>query len=130
MKRISSIMGSVQSDMRSLHAFIADAMRQVAYYVKDNDLQYNIRLVIDELLLNGADHGNAWDSQKKVHLRIDFKPEELCITVRDEGAGIKHRLEDVDCTNDSCSGRGLFIVNAICDSVHYDGNTVRCYLDI
>lgn len=124
-----SIEGSVDSNLACLHNFIARAMRQVASHVSDEDLLYNIRLIIDELLLNGADHGNAWNRDKKVYLRIEIKPDGMCIVVRDEGKGFQKDCTPYDYASDRCGGRGLFLVESICESVIYEGNTVHCYLN-
>lgn len=130
MNRGNLIEGSVPSDMLSLRKFIADAMVEVASYVTDRDLLFDIRLIIDELLLNGADHGNEWDRQKQVYLRMDFIPSGVKIIVRDEGRGVQYLPEGDPCTMDGCSGRGLFLVESICRSVAYEGNTVKCYMEL
>ncbi|CAC9936765.1 hypothetical protein PEPCOX59622_01676 [Aedoeadaptatus coxii] len=124
------IEGSVPSDMLMLREFIAGAMRQAASYVSDRDRLFDIRLIIDELLLNGADHGNAWDRKKEVYLRMEFIPNGVKIVVRDEGRGIDYVPEGYVCTTDCCSGRGLFIVESICQSVAYEGNTIECYMEL
>ena len=87
MKNVRTFQGSVASDMESLRGFIAEAMGEIASYIPDRDLQYDIRLIIDELMVNGADHGNAWDGNKRVHLRVDMEPTVMHISVRDEGEG-------------------------------------------
>ncbi|MDQ0508890.1 anti-sigma F factor [Aedoeadaptatus ivorii] len=130
MKELRTIEGSVESDMLSLRGFIAEAMRQVSFYISDIDLQYDIRLIIDELLLNGAQHGNDWDSDKKVYLLVELGPETVSIVVRDEGRGIDTVREAFDCSSTRCNGRGLFLVESICESVRYEGNTIRCHMNI
>ena len=130
MKNVRTFRGSVASDMVSLRGFIAEAMAEVASYIPDRDLQYNIRLIIDELMVNGADHGNAWNRNKRVHLRIDMEPDRMRIAVRDEGDGFYYSPKDFSCTSDSCCGRGLFIVESICRSVEYQGNVIRCLMDL
>ena len=54
MKNVRTFQGSVASDMESLRGFIAEAMGEIASYIPDRDLQYDIRLIIDELMVNGA----------------------------------------------------------------------------
>ncbi|CAC9931409.1 hypothetical protein PEPNEM18_00977 [Aedoeadaptatus nemausensis] len=130
MNRGNLIEGSVPSDMFLLKEFIADAMGEVASYVTDRDLLFDIRLIIDELLLNGADHGNEWDREKQVYLRMDFISDGVRIVVQDEGRGIQYFPEGDPCTMDCCSGRGLFLVESLCRSVAYEGNTIECYLEL
>ena len=130
MKNVRTFQGSVASDMESLRGFIAEAMGEIASYIPDRDLQYDIRLIIDELMVNGADHGNAWDGNKRVHLRVDMEPTVMHISVRDEGEGFYYSSKDFSCTTESCCGRGLFIVESICRSVEYHGNMIRCLMDL
>lgn len=130
MREVRTYEGSVASDMEALRGFIAETMDAIAAYIPNRDLQYNIRLIIDELMVNGADHGNAWNRDKQVFLRIDMEPDRMRIAVRDEGEGFYYSAEDFECTTDSCCGRGLFIVESICRSVEYKGNSIHCLMDL
>lgn len=130
MRKVRTFQGSVASDMAALRRFIADAMEVISAYIPNRDLQYDIRLIIDELMVNGADHGNAWDGNKRVHLCVDMEPTVMHISVRDEGDGFYYSSKDFSCTSDSCCGRGLFIVESICRSVEYKGNVIRCLMDL
>ena len=130
MREVRTIQGSVASDMALLRGFIADVMKEIASYVPDGDLQYDIRLIIDELMVNGADHGNAWNRDKQGHLRVDMEDDGMSIAVRDEGEGFCYSTDQFQCTEDSCCGRGLFIVETICRSVEYKGNVIRCFMDL
>ena len=130
MRKVRTFQGSVASDMAALRSFIADAMEVISAYIPNRDLQYEIRLIIDELMVNGADHGNAWNRDKQVFLRVDVEPGLMRIAVRDEGEGFYYSADDFECTTESCCGRGLFIVESICRSVEYKGNAIHCLMDL
>ncbi|MBS7526318.1 sensor histidine kinase [Fusibacter paucivorans] len=49
---------------------------------------FKINFVLRELLNNAVEHGNAFDPQKKVFLRIESRDQLFIFTIRDEGSGI------------------------------------------
>ena len=55
MRKVRTYEGAVASDMKALRGFIAETMEAISAYIPNRDLQYNIRLIIDELMVNGAD---------------------------------------------------------------------------
>ncbi|MDK2867021.1 MAG: serine/threonine-protein kinase RsbW [Clostridiales bacterium] len=57
---------------------------------------FKINFVLRELLNNAVEHGNAFDPQKQVFLRIESKDQLFIFTVRDEGAGICTELTPTD----------------------------------
>lgn len=110
----------------------------------DPDQSFDIRVILNELLNNAIKHGNAMDKNKKIHVDVwlQDKSRMLEICVSDQGCGF-----DVDntmcCKRDAMSkcdplvmdesGRGLFIVQSLCDYMAFNslGNaiTIRKRLD-
>lgn len=126
MDRRCRIRGYVPSHVDYLQSFLAGTMDQIKEYVTDEDLIFDIKLIIDELVVNGAMHGNGWNESKRVFLKIELDPDELIILVQDEGKGVEYSTDQYDCTQLKCSGRGLVIVEALTDSINYEGNRICC----
>lgn len=126
MDRKFRIQGNVPSEITFVNHFLAGTMNQIQRYIKDEDLIFDIRLIIDELVVNGAKHGNKWNESKKVFLKIYMEDQELNIQVEDEGEGLNYSTDQYDCTKLKCSGRGLVIVEALADTIKYDGNRIYC----
>lgn len=108
----------------------------------DADQQFDIKVILSELLQNAIRHGNAMDSNKKVRVDVWIQDNrELFICVADQGPGfdVKHafggRKKSADCDALSMdeSGRGLLIVQNLCDDIQFNsaGNaiTVKKRLD-
>lgn len=104
-------------------------------YSLDSEQCFDIKVILCELLQNAIKHGNDFDLNKKIHLDlwIDEATRVLGITVKDQGSGFNppRREElyyslDSDPVNMDESGRGLFIVNELCDCMEFneEGNTV------
>lgn len=116
----------VPSDIDYVGQFLSNAMEKIRKHVIDEDLIFDIRLIIDELVVNGAQHGNEWNSSKKVFLKVDMDREKMMISVRDEGIGMNYSTDQFDCKEMKCSGRGLLIVEALTDVITYNGNQICC----
>ena len=74
-------------------------------------------LAIDEAVSNAMEHGNGWDPQKKVTVRIVKRSDCYSIFIRDDGKGfdtskVKFEIEKNNIMNHR--GRGIFIMNQLC----------------
>ena len=87
-----------------------------------SDYRINIPLVCDEALTNAILHGNNGDPAKKVGIQIYVSASRFKIRVKDQGQGF-----DVGEVGDPreernimrSSGRGVYLMKAIMDSVEY-----------
>lgn len=108
----------------------------------DADQQFDIRVILSELLQNAIKHGNANDTSKKVLVDVWLDSSVLVICVTDQGQGFdvkrifeeKDRLSGSDPQAMDESGRGLLIVQSLCDEIQFNpaGNaiTVRKRLNL
>lgn len=100
----------------------------------DSDQCFDIKVILCELLQNAIKHGNDCDKSKKIRLDLSLKEDNkiLSITVKDQGRGFNPRNVGIsyalDCNtiNMDESGRGLFIVNELCDFMEFNsvGNAI------
>lgn len=115
--------GSVPSDIHCAKEFINVASQALSKIVSDEEQSFDIRLILQELLMNGVIHGNCMDRNKYVSLGINYQWGNLKIIVQDEGKGVYPKKEK--CEDDmQCNGRGLQIVEALSDQVLLKGNEV------
>jgi serine/threonine-protein kinase RsbW len=92
----------------------------------DESNQYFIGLAAREILMNAVKHGNGFDRNKKVSVRLSRDAGSLTIEVSDEGGGFQ--LESVPDPKapenvNRRSGRGLAIALAIMDEFRVDRNS-------
>ena len=88
----------------------------------DEDMSSHIAMVAREAAVNAVKHGNRWSTEKQVEVRFELTEQALTIRVADEGEGLE--IETVkDCREPEnllrSSGRGIFLMKAIMDEVHF-----------
>jgi serine/threonine-protein kinase RsbW len=88
----------------------------------DEDTAHWIGMSVRESVTNAIQHGNKLDPAKKVHIGYEIGPEQLRVSVRDEGNGF--RVEDLPDPLDPAnllkpSGRGIFYIRSFMDEVEF-----------
>lgn len=93
-------------------------------YIKDETILFNIRLILNELVINGVEHGNCYDTSKYVELSIWKENGEMIIRVKDQGRGINRDREEYNpkCLKDC--GRGLHIVQQLARECIIENNEI------
>lgn len=123
--------GCVKSDLEKIKYFVESRIRELNRYILDEDKLFEIRLIVNELVINGALHGNELSSKKTVYLNIDFNNERLVIKVRDEGEGIFYDFqEDYHPENMLSTGRGLVLVNGLVDKLLMQNNIIVAIMNM
>jgi len=88
----------------------------------DGDTAHWIGMSVRESVTNAIQHGNKLDPGKKVHIAFEIAPEQLEVSVQDEGVGF--RVEDLPDPLDPAnllkpSGRGIFYIRSFMDDVEF-----------
>ncbi len=85
-----------------------------------------VRLGLQEALVNAAKHGNNLDPRKTVLVRFSVVADQYWWIITDQGEGFRHPKEcnpslehTVSCCENEC-GRGLFILHQIFDQVQWN----------
>ena len=116
--------GSVCSDLDDIKTFIQEVLSKLGSIVEDKDLMFDLKLILNELVINSVIHGNECNRKKCVSLYLEVKNNTIKIEVSDEGQGIDFDLTSYDPYELKCCGRGLVIVNGLSDEVYIDKNKV------
>jgi len=76
----------------------------------------SLYLAVDEALTNAMEHGNHWNADKRVHIRLDEGDDYLKISIEDEGDGFDPAFHVTNGTPGKTSkrGRGLRIIEQFC----------------
>lgn len=88
----------------------------------DEDSAHWIGMSVREMVTNAIQHGNKLDLNKKVDICYEVAPDQLSISIRDQGNGFK--AADVPNPLDAenllkPSGRGIFYVRTFMDEVEF-----------
>lgn len=116
--------GSVHSDLGCVKTFLDSALSSLNHYIYDEELLFEIKLILDELVINGVLHGNGSDWHKKVHLHVTLDEASIIIKVQDEGSGVVCDTTTYNPYDLKTSGRGLIIVQALTDDLILQDNQV------
>lgn len=94
---------------------------------------FEIRLGLQEALVNAAKHGNKLDPSKTVEVKFCYRPGEYSWIVKDQGEGF---LQEATCPLDDLNlppeeaenGRGICILNQIFDQVLWNNQGTQVQL--
>ena len=100
--------------------------------------QAEIRLGLQEALVNAAKHGNKLDPSKTIVVEFNITPTQYSWVITDEGNGFvpqcscHQTLENKLPPEESESGRGMCILYEVFDSVRWDrkGNQLTLYKQV
>ena len=86
-------------------------------------LSFDIRLCLEEALINAMKYGNKLKADLKVKLEVEFVAGEIRITIEDQGEGFDHKNLK-DCTRENNllrnGGRGVYLIHQLMDQVAYN----------
>lgn len=114
-RKIPSEHGAAQAVLNEIVA----AMRAQCWPVRD---VFAVQLAVHEALVNAIVHGNRRCAEKQVHVAWRLMPEELLVSVTDEGLGFDPQALP-DCTHpdrlDAPGGRGVALMRSFMDRVEF-----------
>jgi serine/threonine-protein kinase RsbW len=89
-------------------------------FLKTNEDEMNLRLVLEEAIINAIRHGNGLDPAKRVKVALGETGAGWGVSVEDEGPGFKP--EDLPDPDDPVAifeegGRGVFLMSHFMDNV-------------
>jgi len=120
-QRLQITTGSSHSGLSQLieqaHSFAVRHLNGV------NDETDRAKLLINEVVVNAAKHGNEFDEGKEVFLDIDVCDHRVDIRVEDEGAGFDPDGVPDPRANGNIQrehGRGLFLIQSLADEVSFE----------
>ena len=130
-KKIPSNINNIGSIVQS----VIDYLHNIYGPLNECDL-FEIKVILNELILNAIKHGNKEDDKKFVEIYAELKNQkDLFIVIEDRGEGYDY--DDVlsipactDSEQDICelkeTGRGMLIVKNLCDEIKFNkkGNKV------
>ncbi|MFA6282195.1 MAG: ATP-binding protein [Candidatus Omnitrophota bacterium] len=115
------------SDLKIIPETTLDIIKQIKSKDISEDDLFDIRLALEEALVNAVKHGNKQSLEKKVFLKIIIHSSNATIEIKDEGKGfdcdsLASPVEDENLKK-TC-GRGIFLIKKLMDKVEFfDGGS-------
>jgi len=98
---------------------------------------FELNLILDEAIVNAMEHGNSWDPEKNVTIKIYHNDKDIQILIEDEGSGFNYNdLDSKDLKwqpelKPNIRGRGIFILKQLCDIEWINqGNVIKIVLPL
>ena len=110
---------SIPETVAEVDSFLDQRLRAAGF---PDDMLADVAVSVSEVVNNAVVHGNGRNPDKQVVLDLEIKTDRVTISVQDQGNGF-----DPDTLPDPVAsqnlmrdvGRGLFIVRAYMDEVHF-----------
>lgn len=120
----------IPSDTKYTRGVSSKVLESLKPYKIDESDIYDIRLCVEEAVINGITHGNRRDKRKSVKITYWIKDNQLNVEVEDEGSGFDYKHLSNPTTNDNIMkdyGRGVYLINNLMDEVKYNdaGNKIK-----
>jgi serine/threonine-protein kinase RsbW len=118
----------LKSDLKIIPKVTLEIFKELKTRGIDEDVLFDVRLCLEEALINAVKHGNKMDKNKKVSLRVAVLAKKIEIEVSDEGQGFdyRHIPSPVDAKNiERTCGRGIFLIKKLMDKFKFSSGGSR-----
>lgn len=115
---------TVCSDLNIIRNFIEEILKKINPIINNKDTMFDVKLILNELIINGVMHGNEKTASKCIKLLLEVNENKLKIEVEDEGEGVNYDFTSYNPDDLTTCGRGLVIVNGLSDEFYIQKNKV------
>lgn len=118
----------MDSDLKKINEAVRDILDKIRVLALDEDTLFDIRLCLEEALVNAVKYGNKMCKELPVEIRCRAEGGILEIDVKDQGEGFdyQHLIDPTRDENlDKPRGRGVFLIKKFMDRVEFLDNGSR-----
>ena len=108
--------------IKDVPRFTKDLLRELIPFKVHKDSIFDIRLAIEEALINAIKYGNKENNNKIIEVKLSADDEKVEIEIKDEGSGYDYQhipIPVVDENLERLSGRGVYLIKKIMDKVAF-----------
>lgn len=128
---------SIEKNLKSSLENVKKAVSEILEFLDSNIINLSkedfldLKLVLNELIINSVIHGNNNDISKTVKIYIEVSSENIIkATISDEGKGYNYNeylIKEQKQLSFDENGRGIALVSALIDTITFNdiGNTVK-----
>jgi serine/threonine-protein kinase RsbW len=117
--RVSLTLGSSLESVDTVEHTAEDFAARIGF---DEDTVPNIAMAVREAAVNAVLHGNAYNPAKQITATFEATSDSLIVRISDQGSGLDPaKLPDPLAPENILrgSGRGIFLIKAFMDEVHF-----------
>lgn len=127
---------TIKSDTSNIDLVFAWAEKNLFVNIEEKTIIDNLKLCIQEAVVNAIIHGNKNDTNKSVIISYKISDCKLFVKVEDEGFGIPEFLAKKDFADQTAenllleSGRGVMLIKHFCYNVKFGKNFIQMIIKI
>ena len=114
----------IRSDLCEIKTTLENILERLCQIIQDESLLFDVKLILNELIINSAIHGNKQDKDKNIILHLQVDNQAIKIEITDEGSGFCYDKDSYDPMDLKCCGRGLVLVDGLSDEFYVNKNKV------
>ena len=110
----------IESDLGKIKHVVEQIRSALLYIGADESDIFDIRLCLEEALINAIKYGNKFNKSKKVLIGFDYNDSKATIFVEDNGRGFSLSAVPDPTTDENIlkgSGRGVFLMRHLMDNI-------------
>lgn len=114
---------SIPSELKGIKPVVEELTGLVSgANISESDI-FDIRLCMEEALINAIKYGNKFDRRLKVFIEFKYDDNKITVSIEDEGRGFDYgRLPDPTKEENllAGNGRGVFIIRHLMDELRFN----------
>lgn len=113
---------NLKLSLKEVSTFAKNLIKKLKPIGIDDDSLFDIRLCMEEALINAVKYGNKMDPSKVVSIKVAVAPDKVEMEIKDEGQGFDYSnlpLPTDDQNIEKLSGRGVFLIKNLMNSVEF-----------
>jgi serine/threonine-protein kinase RsbW len=119
----------ISSEYKNVKIVSSEVLHILEVLNVDEKKRFEIRLCVEEALVNAIKHGNNFRSDAKIKVGFEIDKEQFKISIEDEGKGFKYKhIPDPTFEENvgKAGGRGIFLIRNFMDEVYFNqkGNRI------
>ncbi len=120
----------INSDLKNILPIALEIFQKLKSQGLKEDILFDVRLCLEEALVNAIKHGNKENKKKLVYITIKLITHTIETIVKDQGKGFDYKNIPSPTKGKNIkkpSGRGIFLIKKLMDSVEFSngGNTIK-----
>ncbi len=112
----------IPSLLERIPPFILEIIKKIKSLGISEEELFNVRLSLEEALVNAVKHGNKMDAGLVVEVYLKVNSDKLIIEVKDQGEGFDFKNLDDPTKEENIKktrGRGIFLIKNLMDEVRF-----------
>ena len=114
---------SITSDLKKIRRAVDEVIALLRGLPVDESDTFDIRLCLEEALINAIKYGNRSDKDLEVLIELTYADNKINISVEDRGGGFDHHKVPDPTRGENLlmgNGRGIFLIKHLMDEVKFN----------